>query len=130
MVKYLKKDIQQASKTLRKSIKDNKGLPSSLSIKDESGKTRKLSKKEYMGLYEQFNLFAVKHGRLPNYVSLNTTASNSLVLDYQNTGYNCCPTSVSMASGFLFDWRSEAECVSKLGTVQGQGTTPKVQQPV
>lgn len=124
MVKYLKKDIQTASKTLRKSIKDNKGLPSTLNIKDSNGKTRKLSKKEYMGLYEQSNVFAVKHDRLPNYVELRSTANNPLVLDYQNTGYNCCPTSVSMASGFLFDWRSESECVKKLGTIQGSGTDP------
>lgn len=116
--------IVKASKTLRDNIKRNNGYLPSISIKDSNGKTHKLDKAHYMGLFEQRNVFAVKNNRVPKYVSLNTTANNPLAIDYQDNGYTCCPTSVSMASQMLFDYKSEKECAKVLGTVYGSGTTP------
>ena len=121
--KFMNSEIVKISKTLRKAVKDGK-LPSTVNLKDSKGKTHKLDKKHYMGLFEQRNVFALKNGRVPKYVVLNTTASNPLVMDYQDNGYTCCPTSLSMCIGFLFDYHSESECAKKLGTVYGSGTDP------
>ena len=123
-MKFLNKDIVIASKTLRKAVKDGKGLPSNITINDSNNKPRKLSKAQYMGLFEQRNVFCLKHSRVPNYVELRSTANNPLVMDYQNNGYTCCPTSLSMAIGMLVQYHSESECAKKLGTVYGSGTDP------
>ena len=124
MTKFMNDAIVKASKTLRKAVKDGKGLPSSITIKDANGKSHKLDKKHYMGLFEQRNVFCLKHGRTPKYVELRSTSSNALVQDYQDNGYTCCPTSMSMCIGYLFDYHSESECAKKLGTVYGSGTDP------
>jgi len=122
--KFMDDAIVKASKTLRSAVKGGKGLPSSITIKNSQGKNIKLSKKQYMGLFEQRNVFCLKHGRVPKYVELRSTANNPLVMDYQDNGYTCCPTSLSMCIGFLFDYHSESECAKKLGTVYGSGTDP------
>lgn len=124
VIKFSKNEMQKTSKNINKILKDGKGYPQNVTMKDLNGKTHKLSKAQYMGLFEAQNVFLIKHGRFPNYTSLLSQASNPLVMDFQNTAYNCCPTSVSMASQLLFNYHSEQECVKALGTVQGSGTTP------
>lgn len=84
MTKFLKSEMSKASKTLRKSIKDGKGLPKSIKMTDSNGKTHTVEKKYYNGLFEAQNVFIMKNGRYPNYVTLNSTANNPLVMDYQN----------------------------------------------
>ena len=124
MTKFSKAVMQSTAKTINKSLKDGKGYPSTVTMKDMNGKTHKLDKSHYMGLYEAQNVFIVKHGRYPNYTTLNSTANTCLAIDYQNNGYTCCPTSLSMASQLLFNYKSESECARKLGTVYGSGTDP------
>ena len=124
MVKFSKAVMQATAKTINKSLKDGKGYPSTITIKDMSNKSHKLTKAQYMGLYEAQNVFIIKHGRYPNYATLNSTANNCLAIDYQDNGYTCCPTSLSMASQLLFNYKSEATCAKTLGTVIGSGTDP------
>lgn len=124
MVKFSKSTMQSTAKAINKQLKEGKGYPNSVTMKDTNGKTHKLSKKEYMGLYEAQNVFIIKHGRYPNYTTLNSTSNNPLVMDYQNNAYTCCPTSLSMASQMLFNYKSEQTCAKTLGTVIGSGTDP------
>ena len=125
MVKFMNDAIVKASKTLRKAVKDGKGLPSSLSIKDSNGKTHKLSKVQYLGLFQQRNIFTLKNGRYPNYVSsLVKCGTLPVAMNYQDNGYTCCPTSFSMATMCLYDYKSESKCAKTLNTVYGSGTSP------
>lgn len=123
MNKFTKHEIKKASKKLRKYVRKGEGLPKAITMINSEGEKVKLSKREYMGLFEQRNVFALNHGRVPNYVILRNTANNPLVLDYQNNGHTCCPTSLSMCIGFLFDYHSEMECAKALGTGD-DGTDP------
>lgn len=116
--------MANAAKTLRKNIKDGKGYLSYLTMKDMAGKSHKLTKAQYMGLFEAQNVFIMKNGRYPNYVTLNSTANNPLVMDYQDNGYTCGPTSLSMAIQMLFSYKSEKTCAKECGTVIGSGTAP------
>ena len=109
MVKFMNDAIVKASKTIQKSIKEGKGLPASISMKDSEGKTHKLDKKQYNGLFESRNVFILKNGRVPNYVTLNSTANNPLVMNYQDSSTTCGPTSLSMAVQMLYGNVSEAE---------------------
>ena len=123
-MKFSKTEMANAAKTLRKNIKDGKGYLSYLTMKDMAGKSHKLTKAQYMGLFEAQNVFIMKNGRYPNYVTLNSTANNPLVMDYQDNGYTCGPTSLSMAIQMLFSYKSEKTCAKECGTVIGSGTSP------
>lgn len=124
MVKFSKKEMSATAKTLRKNIKNGKGYKSYVNMVDMDKKAHKLSKAQYMGLFEAQNVFIMKNGRYPNYVTLNSTANNPLVMNYQDNGYTCGPTSLSMAIQMLFGYVSEKKCATACGTVIGSGTSP------
>lgn len=123
MVRFMNDVIVKTSQKIRKSICEGKGLPSSVEMKDSDGKNHKISKAYYNGLFEARNIFIRKHGRVPNYVTLNSKANNPLVIDYQNNKYNCCAASLSMASQMLYANVSEDKCAKVLGT-NTSGTDP------
>ena len=123
-MRFSKNEMQASAKALRKTIKNGKGYPSYLSMVDMDNHPHKLTKAQYMGLFEAQNVFIMKNGRYPNYVTLNSTASNPLVMDYQDNGYTCGPTSLSMAIQMLFGYKSEKVCAKACGTVIGSGTSP------
>lgn len=123
MTTFSKSVMQSASTIIRKQIKEGNGIPSTLTLKSREGKNVKLSKSEYNGLFEAQNIFIRNHGRLPNYVTLNSKANNPLVMDYQDNSVNCCPTSLSMAIQMLYGYHSETECAKILHT-GSSGTDP------
>ena len=123
-MRFSKNEMQAAAKALRKNIKNGKGYPSYHSMVDMDNHPHKLTKAQYMGLFEAQNVFIMKNGRYPNYVTLNSTANNPLVMDYQDNGYTCGPTSLSMAIQMLFGYKSEKACAKACGTVIGSGTSP------
>ena len=123
-MRFSKNEMQASAKALRKNIKNGKGYPSYLSMVDMDNHPHKLSKAQYMGLFEAQNVFIMKNGRYPKYVTLNSTANNPLVMDYQDNGYTCGPTSLSMAIQMLFGYKSEKACAKACGTVIGSGTSP------
>ena len=96
-MRFSKNEMQASAKALRKNIKNGKGYPAYHSMVDMDNHPHKLTKAQYMGLFEAQNVFIMKNGRYPNYVTLNSTANNPLVMDYQDNGYTCGPTSLSMA---------------------------------
>ncbi len=125
MVKFLKAEIVKTAKILRKNIKEGKGLPKSIKMNDSNNKTHTLKITEYLGVFQQRNIFILKNGRAPNYVQLNSTCSTlPIAMNYQDNGYTCCPTSLSMASMCLFGYVSESKASKTLGTVYGSGTSP------
>lgn len=123
MNRFSKSEMQKAANIIRKQLKESKGHPASITLKNMEGKNVKVSKAYYNGLFEAQNVFIRNHGRLPNYVTLNSKANNPLVMDYQDTSYTCGPTSFSMATQLLFDNISEEKCAKVLGTTKN-GTSP------
>lgn len=123
MTRFSKSEMSKASKYIQKYIKAGKGLPASVEMKDMDGKKHKLDKKHYNGLFEAQNVFIRKHGRYPNYVTLNSTANNPLVIDYQDKSTTCGPTSLSMAIQMLYGYKSESVCAKACKT-GSSGTAP------
>lgn len=123
MVKFSKEEMTATAKTLRKNIKNGKGYKSYVNMIDMDKKVHKLSKAQYMGLFEAQNVFIMKNGRYPNYVTLNSTANNPLVMDYQDKNTTCGPTSLSMAIQMLFGYVSEQKCATACHT-GSSGTDP------
>ena len=124
-MRFTKAMLQDGAKRMNVWLKKGEGYPNWLKMTDMDKKVEhKLTPKQYCGLYETMNLFLIKNGRYPNYVTLTSTANNPLVMDYQNTNYTCCPTSLSMASQLLWNYKSEQTCAKALGTAPGSGTSP------
>ena len=124
-MRFSKAMLQDGAKRMNTWLKKGEGLPNWLKMTDmDNKKEHKLTPKQYSGLYESRNMFWIKNGREPNYVTLTANANNPLVMDYQNTNYTCCPTSLSMASQLLYNYKSEQTCAKALGTSPGSGTSP------
>lgn len=123
MVKFSKAEMSKTAKTIRTNIKADKGLPSSVTMKDTNGKSHKITKAQYNGLFEAQNVFIMKNNRYPNYVTLNSTANNPLVLNYQNDKYSCCVASFNMCVQMLYDWISESKIKTTFKT-NTSGTDP------
>ena len=124
MTTFSKDEMAKATKTIQKSLKQGKGVPSSILMKArETGKQVKVDKKHLAGLFEGRNVFIMKNGRYPNYSTLNSVANNPLVMNYQNNSHNCCPASLNMAIQMLYGWKSEKKCAEVLGT-NSSGTAP------
>ena len=122
-MRFNKNEMQASAKALRKSIKNGKGYLSYLAMVDMDNHPHKLTKAQYMGLFEAQNVFIMKNGRYPNYVTLNSTANNPLVMDYQDKNTTCGPTSLSMAIQMLFGYVSEKKCATACHT-GSTGTAP------
>ena len=125
MTTFSKSEMQKASNNIRKSIKEQKGLPNTVKMKSREGKTYNLSKVHYLGLFQQKNIYIMRHnGKIPEYVTYNTKCGTlPIAMNYQNNDVNCCPTSLSMATMCLYDYVSEPKCAKVLGTGSG-GTSP------
>lgn len=123
MVRFDKNMMNDGTERMQKFIKEQKRLPNTLSMTDMDGKHHTLKKAQYAGLYEAQNVFYLKNGRQPNYTTLNSTANNPLVMDYQNDSVSCGPASLAMAIQMLYDFVGEKTCKSKCGT-GSNGTAP------
>ena len=125
MTRFSKKELSDKARLIRGYIKKGDGLPKYMDFKDMDNKTHHLKRVEYLGLYQQRNIFILKNGREPNYVTLFSTCGTlPVAMNYQDNGYTCGPTSLSMATMCLFDYKSEKKCADTLGTVYGSGTDP------
>lgn len=123
-MRFSKKELLSGEKRINEWIKKGTGLPGYVTLVEmDSKKKVRLYPKQYAGLFESMNMFRLNKGRDPNYVTLVSNANNPLVFDRQNNAYNCCPTSLSMASQLLYHYKSEPECAKALGTSRS-GTSP------
>lgn len=123
MLKFNKTEIEKGRNAVRRQLRKNNKLPSVVTIKSTDGKTRNLTRRQFAGLCENDNVYRVRYGKVPNYVTLASEASNPLVLEYQYNEYNCGPTSVSMATQMLYGFRTQKACAKLLGTNE-YGTSP------
>lgn len=123
MTKFSKKEMKKAGKTIRENIKKGKGLIRTINMVDMSGKTHRLNKADYAGLFEAQNVFILKNNRYPNYVTLNSEANNPLVLNYQDDKYSCCVASFNMAVQMLYGWINEDK-IKKTFKTDINGTDP------
>lgn len=121
--KFYKETILSAAETFRKHIHNNKNYPTYLSMTDSNGKQFNVGRSAYMGIFEDVSRFAVKNGRVPNYVVADGTANNPLAIDYQNNSVNCGPTTFSMAFQMVAKWVSEPTLAAQAGT-SSAGTSP------
>lgn len=125
-LRFNKAMLVDGANRMYKWLKKGEGYPNYLIMKDmDNKKEHKLTPKQYCGLYENMNVFILKNGRYPNYATLNSTANNPLVMDYQDKNYTCCSTSLSMASQLLWHYCSEKKCSEALGTAPKVGTSPQ-----
>ena len=84
MIKFSKAELSNKAKTLRKGVKEGKGLPKTLKMKGMDNKEHTLSITEYLGLYQQKNIFLLKNGREANYVGNHSKCSTlSIAMNYQ-----------------------------------------------
>ena len=125
MKRFNKPEYTDARNRIRKFIKANHRLPNYVNFKDQKGKTWNLKKEEYCGLFHDYMLFNLKHGREPNYLTLNNVSKscNPVVMNYQDDKYSCGVCSLQMAMMMLFEYKSEATVKKVLGT-NTSGTTP------
>ena len=125
-LRFSKAMLLDGAKRMNKWLKKGEGYPNWLKMTDmDNKKEHKLTPKQYNGLYENVNIFLIKNSRYPNYATLDHNAGkNCLVMDYQDKNYTCCPTSLSMASQLLFNYKSEATCAKALGSAPVSGTSP------
>lgn len=121
--KIVKSEILRAAQVFRKHIHNNHNYPNYITMTDANGNTYNVGRSAYMGLFEDVSIFYLKNGRVPNYVVLSSTSNNPLVIDYQNNGYNCGPTSLSMCFQMLAYWVSEPTLAREMGT-NSNGTSP------
>lgn len=123
MKRYNKKEYTDARKRIRQFIKNNHRLPNYCKIKNQQDRIDRLTRREYCGLFQGYNQFYLKHGREPNYLTLNSEANYPLVINYQDDPYSCGVASLQMCLQFLFDYKYESKIKKTLGTNKN-GTTP------
>jgi hypothetical protein len=125
MTSFSKSEVLKGAKTVKNSIKNGKGIPSSITLKTrENGKEKKLTKAQFAGIMESTNVFILKNGRYPKYTTLNSTANNPLVMNYQNDSVSCGPASFNMCVQLLYgEWIGEKAIKKTFGT-GSSGTDP------
>ena len=125
MTIFLKKEVLKGMCNVKNSIKKGNSIPKEITLKDDKGKNHKLDKKHYMGLFESTNVFRLKQGRYPNYTTLNSTANNPLVMNYQDDSVSCACASFNMCIQLLCgEWVDEKNIKKTFGT-GSSGTAPE-----
>ena len=123
MKRYNRPEYTDARKRIRKFIKEHHRLPKYCKFKNQQNRIDRLTRKEYCGLFQGYMQFYQKHGREPNYLTLNSEATYPLVINYQDDPYSCGVASLQMCLQFLFDYKYESYIKKTLGTNKN-GTTP------
>ena len=123
MKRYNKNEYTDARKRIRRFIKEHHRLPKYCNFKNQQGQIDRLTRREYCGLFQGYMQFYLKHGREPNYLTLNSEATYPLVINYQDDPYSCGVASLQMCLQFLSDYQYESKIKKTLGTNKN-GTTP------
>ena len=123
VIRFSKAEMSKAAKALRNAHKRGE-LPAAITMMDMNGKKQKVDKKHYMSLFEAQNLFIRNKGRYPNWVTLNGTATNPVVLYNQPDSITCGVYSFQMCTQYLFDWIKPSIIKKAFKTVEKGQTTP------
>lgn len=126
MTSFNKSEILKASKKVRNAIAKGKGIPKEISLKTrETNKDKTLTKSQFAGLMESTNVFRLKQGRYPNFTTYNSSASNPLVMNYQDDSVSCGCASFNMCVQLLYgEWIDEKAIKKTFGT-GSYGTAPE-----
>ena len=122
-IRFSKKEMQSAAKKIQNYVKKNKKQPSSVTMVDMNGKSRKLTKKQYCGLFDNQAGYFNDHGRLPNYTTLLYEEPTAFRGQKQPTSVECGNTSLHNAMTQLMIYHTVAECKKACGT-GSNGTSP------
>ena len=68
-IRFSKDEMQKLMKTVKANVKAGKGQPKEVKMKDMSGKTHTLKKRQYCGLLDNQVKFYMSKARYPNYVT-------------------------------------------------------------
>ena len=98
MIRFSENELVKTAKTIRKQIKDGKGLPKTMKMKDMDGKNHTLKITEYLGLYQQKNIHIIRHGGTPNYVTLNSKCGTLPTVAQHPYQWRQCAYSVTKAN--------------------------------
>ena len=123
MIKFSKKQIQTVNKKIRKSVKKGKGYPKKFKLTDTNGKTHKLTRKQYYGVLQQYNLYKYNHGKRPATVTYNGKSKEPIIINYQDNKYQCACASFNMCLQKYGIWRNEGDIARTFGT-STSGTAP------
>lgn len=122
-IRFSKKEMQNAAKKIQNNVKKNKKQPSNIEMVDMNGKKRKLTKKQYCGLFDNQAGYFNEHGRLPNYTTLLYEEPTAFRGQKQPTSVECGNTSLHNAMTQLMIYHTVAECKKACGT-GSNGTSP------
>lgn len=121
--------LVDAETRIRNFIKAKHKLPAYCNMRDkDTGKWYQLEPKQYMGIFKSRNIFRIKNGRFPNYVTLTFESENPVAIDYQNNKFQCCCASFAMVSQLLFKPMDEG-IMGKSGIALALGTTERGTDP-
>ena len=115
---FKKEEILQSASIFRSYIKNNGKYPETLKFNDSTNKSYIIGFNAYMRIFEKMSMYFIKNRKLPDSVTCDGTANNPLVIDYQDTNYNCGPASLSMCFQMLASWITEQTISKEIGTTK------------
>ena len=122
-IRFSKAEMQKAMKTVRTSVKNGKGQPKELKMKDMNGKTHTMTKKQYCGLFDNQVKFFMANSRYPNWVTyLYDTNTGFRGLEQPNS-WTCGSQSLSNASSQVLCYATDKRCREACNTTTN-GTSP------
>ena len=122
-IRFSKDEMLKLMKTVKASVKEGKGQPNEVKMKDMSGKTHTLKRKQYCGLLDNNAKFYMANGRYANYVTYLYDADTGFRGLEQPNSYTCGSTSLSNASTQVLCYATEKRCRAACNTTT-KGTTP------
>lgn len=122
-IRFSKDEMQKAMKTVRENVKQGKGQPLQLKMKDMNGKTHIMKKNQYCGLFDNGAKFFIHNGRQANWVSYLYDSPTGFVGQEQPNSWTCGSTSLANASTQILNYKTELQCRKACKTTTN-GTTP------
>ena len=122
-IRFSKDEMQKLMKTVKANVKAGKGQPKEVKMKDMSGKTHTLKKRQYCGLLDNQVKFYMSKGRYPNYVTYLYDADTGFRGLDQPNFYTCGSQSLSNASSQVLCYATEKRCRDACNTTK-DGTSP------
>lgn len=117
------KNLLSGQTRISEFIKENKRLPTQVTLKRSDNRQVNYKIPQYMGIYRSFYQFHLKNNRYPNFVTPVYKADTSMIQNYQDNKYNCGPSCLSMISSKLFKYVTES-AFAKACNTNKNGTSP------
>ena len=122
-IRFSKTEMQKAMQTVKTSVKQGKGQPKEIKMKDMDGKTHLMKQKQYCGLFDNQVKFYMANARYPNYTTYLYDTDTPFRGIEQPNGWTCGSQSLSNASSQILCYATEKRCRTACNTTT-KGTTP------